>query len=652
MRPLSPALAAAVHDGTTVPSLRLTVDDPTPHYSSIASGGPTGRNDAVLAPDGAIVGTYHDGDATIYVRRVATPTDLAATPWTALSTAAAPAAGVALARLDDRLRLLWQDHSGTAVRLADSFDGGATWSTPALSFDPGVTLAALGADGDAAPVFAASAGASGWIVAAWSPPSVEGASWRATPWPENRASGVSGLDVLRQDDGTFFIAVTSQPSAASGTALRVYRYDGAAWSTLSTVVPAGLAGGPRRSDPRLSVSAGTYRLVCAVAARSSDVSSVASVAFAASRDGLHWSDPLDLGEAYASGAVLLAHQDGDLLVAPDAAALAPSPGAADDLTGDIILLEVVQRDGMAARLAATLYNGREGVGAPYRASALLRPYARLRLWLGHTETGAAPTYVFSVDACTLVRAATDDHAVVMASGPFALLDRRCPATLSYAGLSVAELVREVAARAGLLDTTIPTSARFAFTVPSFIITAGSTWRAALERLTTLYSWDAVETLDADGRPLLHAVERSPDDAVAWDAGDEAVSLSATTASSRANHVLVYGAGGIVGEAWDREDVAASGKETLLHVVEKLIVTTGGAALRAQGALARARRADRGGTLVLPLNPVLEPGDIVTVLTGPTGEPTTHSVRLRVSALHHVCDPGAARYETIATCAGP
>ncbi len=648
MRLLSPTLAALARAGTTVPALRLTVDDPTPHYERIASGGPRGRNDAVLAPDGAIVGAYHDGAATLYARRVAAPSLLAATPWTALSTSAAPGAGVAAARLDDRLRLLWQDRAGTALRRADSFDGGATWSAPALLFDPGAPLAALGADGEATPVFAASASASGWIVSAWEPSSGTGGAWRATPWPDGAATAVTGLDALHEDDGTFLIAVAARPTEASGTALRVYRYDSAAWSLLATVVPAGLANGPRRSDPRLSVSGDTYRLVVAV---TEDASS-SSVALASSRDGRHWSDPLDEGGAYAAGAVRLAHAEGDLLVAPDEAALSQPPGPADDLTRDIVSLEVVQRDGMAARLAATLHNGPNGRGAPYRASALLRPYARLRLWLDDAGTGAAPSYVFSVDACTHVRAGADDHVVVTASGPLALLDRRSPATLSYAAMTVANLVREVAARAGLLDTAIPDTARFAFIVPAFTIAAGSTWRAALERLATLYSWDVVETLDADGRPLLEAAERRPDDPVAWDAGDGAVSLSATTASAGANHVLVYGANGIVGEAWDHDDMAASGKETLLYVVEKLIVTADGAAVRAGGDLARARRADHGGTLALPLNPGLEPGDVVTALTGPAAAPSTLTVRLRVSALHHVCDPGAARYETIATCAGP
>jgi len=643
----SPVLAAAARSGTTVPALRLSVDDPTLHYTQLVSGGPRGRNDAVLSADGAIVGTYHDGMATLYVRRVPTPAGLAATPWTVLSNAAAPGAGVALAKLDDRLRLLWQDLGGTAVRHVDSFDGGATWSAAALLFAPGAALTALGADGEAAPVFAASA-AGGSTVSAWGPSSSAGGAWRATPWPDGVVATMTGLDVLREDDGTFFVAVTVQPSPVSGTTLKVYRYDGVAWVVLATVVPAGLVNGPRRSDPRLSASGGTYYLVVAVTAGASS----ATVVLAASRDGRHWSDPRDGGGPYAAGAVRLTHREGDLLVAPDASALAPFPSEEDDLTGDVVSLEVASHDGEAARLRVTLYNGPRGVGTPYRASLLLRPYVRLRLWLDGAGTGAAPSYVFAVDACTLVREGASDSVVVTASGPFALLDRRGSATLSYAAMTVADLVREVAARAGLLDTAIPDTARFAFVVPAFSIAAGSTWRAALERLTTLYGWDAVERLDDAGRPLLAAVERWPSDPVAWDAGDGAVSLSATTASSRANHVLVYGANGIVGEAWDRDDVASSGKETLLYAVEKLIVTPGGATVRAESDLARARRADRGGVLVLPLNPLLETGDVVTTLTGPTGAATTTMVHLRVSALHHGCNPGAARYETIVTCADP
>ncbi len=201
MRPLSLALADAVRAGAAAPLVRLELLDTVPHYAPIVDSGPLGRNAAVVAGDGAVAQAYldeADGARPVYARRVPDPADAPwDTAWMSIGTGADPGAGVALARLDDRLRLLWQDGHTTAVRAADSFDGGATWAAPVALFDPAARLAALAADGTLGTVFVAYAagnegggggGGGTWRVAAWS----LGGAWRGADWTGGDLRAVAG----------------------------------------------------------------------------------------------------------------------------------------------------------------------------------------------------------------------------------------------------------------------------------------------------------------------------------------------------------------------------------------------------------------------------------------------------------------------------
>jgi hypothetical protein len=53
MRTLSAALQAAIGSGT--PECKVELIDWAPHYSAVFSGGPSGRTDAAIAGDGALV---------------------------------------------------------------------------------------------------------------------------------------------------------------------------------------------------------------------------------------------------------------------------------------------------------------------------------------------------------------------------------------------------------------------------------------------------------------------------------------------------------------------------------------------------------------------------------------------------------------------
>ena len=202
----------------------------------------------------------------------------------------------------------------------------------------------------------------------------------------------------------------------------------------------------RLAEPRLAHYDDRYHLAYSVVdAGAPSPLATARVALMHSADGVHWTDPLEDAGTYAYGATPLRVPAGYLLVAPDAAALAPPylepPGAGRyaDLSAAVSRLEIFYRDGLPARLVAT---------AQVRAAdiAPLRPNAMLRLSLGYIGAGMAPAGLFFIDDWSALRAVDEDETVITASDRTAWLDRQSRATALYEGRTVEWLVREVAAR--------------------------------------------------------------------------------------------------------------------------------------------------------------------------------------------------------------
>ena len=643
MRALSPALQAAI--GSAEPLVQLELIDWAPHYAAVFSGGPAGRTGAVIAFDGALVQAYSDGAGHLYVRRVADPTQSSWGAWTQITASANSSGLLCLACIGDRLRLFWPDAATTQLFYADSTSNGLSWTAPATLFDPAAPLAGIAADGTGTQVFLLYQTGGLWRVALWT----LGGSWTKADWTNGDAYAAGGLGAVRNADGSYLLAVALQSGTATGMALQVCSYTGT-WSAPLTAVPADLGAGTALQDPHLAVYDGLYHL-CYGLADSGSISGLASTraALAHSLDGLHWSDPLEDASSYAHGAVALKHAAGYLLAAPDAAALAPpySGSAAQyrDCTADLSACEVIQKDGAPARLVVTLQNDL----GQYNALPALRPNACLRLSLGYAVAGAVPAFRAYIDDWSYLNAAGEAELVLTASDALAWLDRQSRATLVYGNQTVGWLAREIAARAGLLNVAIPGTAQFAQVVPTFSVPAGTTWRAALTRLSRLYGFDVAARTLPDGSDSLALVEKSPSDAPVWSYGAEAELRIAGHNADRANHVLVFGApsaGGLpVGEAWDWADVGATGQERFLQVVEPQITTHTGAGIRATLELQREMRYAAGGSLSVALHPGLELWDVLT-LAG-VGPPAT----LRIATLHHAFQPGSGVYDLVLTLEG-
>ncbi len=650
MRPLPPALADAVGAGGATPLVRLELLDVTPRYAPLFTSGPVGRNAAALTLDGAVAQAYQDATGTVYARRVPDPTVVPWSVWTPIVSGADLAAGVALARLDDRLRLLWQDGAATAVRAADSFDSGVTWAAPATLFDPSARVAAVAADGTVGVVFVAYVtGGGSWRVAVWSLTDV----WRGVDWTNGDVGAVAGLHALRRDDGSFLLALAAQPATTMGVALLVCGYRGT-WDAPQTVVPPDASGaaGIRLSEPRLAAYDGRYHLAYSVVDQGAPSPlAAAHVALTHSVDGTHWTDPLEDAGIYAYGATPLRVAAGYLLAAPDASALAPpaydssapnAPGRYADLSAALSRLEVVHKDGLPARLIATVQQG-------LFDATPLRLNAALRLSLGYAGAGVAPAWLFFIEDWSAVRAADEDELVITASDRTAWLDRQSRTTLLYEGQTVAWLARELAARAGLLAVETPATAQFAYKASVFAVPAGSTWRAALQRLGRLYGFDAAARVGPDGTDTLVFCEKSPADAPVWSyaygTGSGVEHLVTARGLDRANHVVVFGAGAVIGEAWDWADVAETGQERYLHAIETLITTADGAALRAALDLQREARLAWSGSLSAPLHPALELWDVLSV-----GDAMS-TPALRVATLHEIYEPQRGVYDMVVTLEG-
>ncbi len=654
MRPLPPALTDAVGAGGATPLVRLELLDVTPRYAPLFASGPVGRNAAALTFDGAVAQTYQDAAGTVYARRIPDPTVVPWGAWTSAAAAANTAAGVALARLDDRLRLLWQDGAATAVRAADSFDGGVTWAAPVTLFDPGARLAAMTADGTVGVVFVAYAtGGGSWRVAAWSLTDV----WRGVDWTNGDMRAVAGLHALRRGDDSYLLALAAQPATTAGVALLVCGYRGSGpWDALLTVVPpdasATIAAGIRLAEPRLAAYDGRYHLAYSVVDQGAPGPlAAARVVLTHSVDGAHWTDPLEDAGTYAYGATPLRVAAGYLVAAPDAAAPAPpaydpnaphAPGRYADLSAALSRLDVVHKDGLPARLIATVQQGLFDA-TPLRLNAMLR------LSLGYAGAGVVPAWLFFIEDWSAVRAADEDELVITASDRMAWLDRQSRTTLLYEGQTVAWLAREITTRAGLLAVDTPATAQFAYTVSVFAVPAGSTWRAALQRLGRLYGFDAAARVGSDGTDTLILREKSPADAPVWSyaygTGSGVEHLVTARGLDRANHVVVFGAAAVIGEAWDWADVAETGQERYLHAIETLITTADGAALRAALDLQREARLAWSGSLSAPLHPGLELWDVLSV-----GDAMS-TPALRVATLHEIYEPQRGVYDMVVTLEG-
>ncbi|MDB5077989.1 MAG: hypothetical protein JWO42_4168, partial [Chloroflexi bacterium] len=437
----------------------------------------------------------------------------------------------------------------------------------------------------------------------------------------------------------------------------VYTPGGApAWSMSSVIQSMDTAVGLAIRYPHLGQFDGLYRLTFLEQDTGSTSGLVYTrVARAVSPDFVHWQAGTPDLAAAPHGAVWLKHAAGQLLVAPETVRLAPAYNPATgyrDLTGDLLRLDLVEREGAPARLVATLDNS---TGA-YTSLAALVSNAQLLLSQGYMGAGLVPTHLLYLDEWTFARAA-DEHSVTLtAYDASRRLVRQTRYPLTYINRSVGYILGDLVALAGLEGAaSVDASAQFSQNVALFQLTPGQSYLAALQRLLAGYDGGfSVRAVPGSG-PAFAAVDlpavtgKSAGQPIVWSYSGEPEHLHLTHAGDRANHLIVYGPQKIptaVAEVWDAADLVTTGQERYALLVEQLAASAGAASLAAGLALAReARLATRVDLAVAP-HPGLELFDAIMV-----NDSAIPVINCRIVGLTLAYYPRIALHDLVLTCEG-
>jgi hypothetical protein len=638
VRTLPGPVSAGIAAGAT-PDVKVELIDWALHYADLFISGPSGRNGAAVAADGTLVQVYNDGAGNIKYRRVADPSQVSWGAFSSLTSTANVSGVVCLAKLSDRLRVLWPDSATTNVVYRDSFDSGVTWSAAANLFDAGAAVAGISADASPNVVFVLYQVGINWRVAIWT----FTVGWSRGDWSRGDFPGAGGIGVcsIVGGGGSYIVVVSLDDGTGGGFALYSTIWTGP-WSTLVTVFANDVAAGLTIQDPHVTYYDGLYHCCTGVV----DTGSISGFAYTRaslqhSTDGVHWSDPLEDAGAFAHGGTALKHAVGYLIVGPDTSSLAlPYTASASqyrDCTADVASMMIRQRDGSPAKLVISLMNESN----QYVGLAALRRNARMRISLGFAGAGVVYAFVFYIDSFRFSVVADDSVLMVEASDLRGFLNRQVRTSLVYANQSVDWLTRELLARAGIFTMNLAATSQFSQNVLSFSVVAGSSYAAAMRKVSTIYGYSAAARTAADGTDSVVVIEKTPADASAWSYGSEFDSFIVSRDGARGNHILVWGAPASppnVGEAWDFADVADVGQERFVSLVETHIGSSAGAVIAANLALQIEQRAALSGQLVVFLHPGLELWDVVTVVDARVG-----TVLARVLDLTHRYDGHTLEY---------
>jgi hypothetical protein len=213
------------------------------------------------------------------------------------------------------------------------------------------------------------------------------------------------------------------------------------------------------------------------------------------------------------------------------------------------------------------------------------------------------------------------------------LDRQCRWQMLYTSQNVFWLVQEVCARAGLTSYNVPSTSNTAQLVPTFILHAGQTYRAALNEICGTYGlWyfmDQTETLIFK--------ELTASDPIVWTYQPEIESLAFGADDMRGNHIIVSGkppsGGGPLslteGEAYDDSNLSLVQVERLIHHVDQKLTTTAQCVAKASALLLQEQRIQTAHMIIVPANPALQLYDGVTVTdyNAPNGSGQTANCRI-------------------------
>lgn len=621
----SSTLIEAARSGSATPYVRIRLSDrdagvPALHFTRWYGGAEVDGPAGVAVPgDGSLVRARIDpGTTTLYLQRVATPSDASDySAWSSLATAeAAPGAGLHAAGT----RALVAYYDGTAVQVRESTDSGATFGgATALVTAGGVTAVACAIRADGA---ALAAWAVGGVAYTSSRPA--GGSWASpTAWTHSLAS-VNGLALTDAEDWALLVSGEDGDGAPGCWSTRLGSGIGGppgVWSALAPVLIA---------SPALDVSYRATGVAPSGAPRALLVESYAGtgafdrtmlatgLAGGAFEDG-EWREPAPFEHTSPWGLASAARGAHAYLASPSGVWHAQLGGSPVDVTAAVVAAQYEASDHIerlrftldASLLDASLLSAAPSVGTEVEFAPGYVTDAGLELAAGR---------ILWVTAIERRR-----HEVrVTAEGVLGRLARwRSPRQASWAAgdSTVAQVTRRIASACGVRAVTGSASLDATTLTPGFVVRAGESALAATTRLLERVP-DAIF-----GRGLdLRVVERDPDEAATYSYG----STHAVRSLELREGTRTPGWARVLGSSAVGEAISGSGGG--VAVVVDAAVTSGEiASARAEAVLRRATLAEEIGTIEAAPHPGHEPGDVIEVSDATLG---LEARAFRVTSVHY------------------
>jgi hypothetical protein len=620
MRTLPAPLLAAQKSASSLPYLKALVSDRIGGirrlaWSRLYTGSePDAYHAAAMPGDGCLVRARVSG-GRLYYQRVTSPgsgSNFAS--WTDLEAAAA--AGVALCSSGSRLLLFFVDPNGTALRVRESTDNGATLGaavTAATAAGAAVWLAAaIKSNGDTLLLYS--------VEAAVYAVRRTGGTWGTPSAWTNSAASITGLAVYHQGDWNTAVCGTDAPgNAFAWTAVYGDGFSQAAntWSPLQEVTRSSAGSGVGFGAPFLS-QPDTYRLTfvetysgSAGYSRPQHSFTPATADFASNL----WREPVPFDLASQFGQALAFGAGAAWLSTPAGVWTASLNVPSLDLSADIV--EAVTDDRpFDGRARITLRNDD---GRYSTLPAAIKTGGELRLSPGYrTAAGAlvsdGPAYW--IDRIERRSGAGEATLVLEARDAWALLESwraRRQYTWAAGEKNVFGILQYVFARAGLEFSTTAASTASANLYPAFTVHPGDNGRSAVLRLLAMVP----DVIFVRGE---FAFLTEP---LASEAADYAYGTDHRIYSGRyadglpeTDRVQVFG-DSVFGERFDWPSVS-SDYDRLRQVDDRNVATLALAEARADYVLRAAAMAASEAEITVPLNCGQELYDVLEVTDAAVG----------------------------------
>lgn len=610
MLPTSTTLIEAARSASATPHVRVRLSDrdagvPRLHFARWYAGdeedGPAG---VALPDDGSLVRARVDPTAgALYVQRVATPSDASDySAWSSLATAEADA-GVGLHAAGTRVLVAYYD--GTAVRVRESTDSGASFgSASAVIVTGGVTAVGCAVREDGAALAAWATG--GTLYTATRP---SGGAWGSpVAWTQS-LDAINAIAVSDGEDWSILVSGEDGDGAPGCWSTRFGSGVGGPpghWSALAPVLVA---------SPGLDVSYRATGLAHAGAPRALLVESYAGagafdrvmlatgLAGGAFEDG-EWRDPMPFEHASPWGVAAAARGTHAYLASTSGVWHAEVGGVPVDVTASVLAAHYeasTRAERLRLALDASSLASMSEVGTEVEFSPGYVTDAGYEFALGRT------LWVTAVE-----RRRGEVH--LTAEGALGRLARwRAPRQLSWAAgdATIAAIVVAITGAAGIRASPGSASLDASSLTPGFAVRAGESGAAALARLFERVP-DQVFGRGVD----LVLVERDSDEAATYAYGTPPSmhpirSIELRSSEGATGWVRVLGEGA-VGEA-----VGGEGGGVAV-VVDASVTSAGLATARSEAVLRRAALLEERGTLEAAPHPGHEPGDLIAVTDAALG----------------------------------